>query len=52
MLPRVFDHFAQAPGALDRAQGGMGIGLTLVKRLVELHGGTVQASSQDSMRSW
>jgi len=46
MLPRVFDLFAQAPGALDRAQGGMGIGLTLVKRLVELHGGTVQASSE------
>jgi signal transduction histidine kinase/CheY-like chemotaxis protein len=45
MLPRVFDLFAQAPGALDRAQGGMGIGLTLVKRLVELHGGTVQAAS-------
>jgi signal transduction histidine kinase/CheY-like chemotaxis protein len=46
MLPRVFDLFAQAPGALDRAQGGMGIGLTLVKRLVELHGGTVQAESE------
>ncbi len=45
MLPRVFDLFAQAPGALDRAQGGMGIGLTLVKRLVELHRGTVQAAS-------
>jgi signal transduction histidine kinase/CheY-like chemotaxis protein len=46
MLPRVFDLFVQAPGALDRAQGGMGIGLTLVKRLVELHGGTVQAESE------
>jgi CheY-like chemotaxis protein len=46
MLPRVFDLFAQAPGALDRAQGGMGIGLTLVKRLVELHRGTVQAASE------
>ena len=45
MLPRVFDLFAQAPGALDRAQGGMGIGLTLVQRLVALHGGTVKAIS-------
>lgn len=45
MLPRVFDLFAQAPGALDRAQGGMGIGLTLVQRLVALHGGTVRAAS-------
>jgi CheY-like chemotaxis protein/nitrogen-specific signal transduction histidine kinase len=45
MLPRIFDLFAQAPAALDRAQGGMGIGLTLVKRLVELHRGTVQAAS-------
>jgi CheY-like chemotaxis protein len=45
MLPRVFDLFAQAPGALDRAQGGMGIGLTLVQRLVALHEGTVEAFS-------
>ncbi|HZR07520.1 MAG TPA: hybrid sensor histidine kinase/response regulator [Myxococcales bacterium] len=45
MLPRVFDLFAQAPGTLDRAQGGMGIGLTLVQRLVALHGGTVDAIS-------
>jgi two-component system, sensor histidine kinase len=45
MLPRVFDLFAQAPGTLDRAQGGMGIGLTLVQRLVALHGGTVEAIS-------
>jgi signal transduction histidine kinase len=46
MLPRIFDLFAQAPGALDRAQGGMGIGLTLVQRLVELHGGSVGVSSE------
>jgi signal transduction histidine kinase/CheY-like chemotaxis protein len=45
MLPRVFDLFTQAEGALDRSQGGLGIGLTLVRRLVELHGGTVAASS-------
>jgi signal transduction histidine kinase/ActR/RegA family two-component response regulator len=44
-LKRVFDLFAQAETTLDRARGGMGIGLTLVKRLVELHGGTVQAFS-------
>ena len=45
MLPRVFDLFAQAPGALDRAQGGMGIGLTLVQRLVALHEGSVPTYS-------
>jgi signal transduction histidine kinase/CheY-like chemotaxis protein len=46
MLPRIFDLFAQAPGALDRAKGGMGIGLTLVRRLTESHGGTVEAFSE------
>ncbi|WP_435017756.1 response regulator [Tundrisphaera sp. TA3] len=45
MLTRVFDLFAQADRALDRSQGGLGIGLTLVRRLVELHGGSVSASS-------
>jgi len=46
MLPRIFDMFAQADRSLDRAQGGLGIGLTLVKRLVEMHGGSVQAQSE------
>jgi signal transduction histidine kinase/CheY-like chemotaxis protein len=46
MLPRVFDLFAQADRTLDRAQGGLGIGLTLVRRLVEMHGGTVEAHTE------
>jgi signal transduction histidine kinase/ActR/RegA family two-component response regulator len=45
MLPRVFELFAQADGSLDRAEGGMGIGLTLVDRLVRLHGGEVRVAS-------
>ena len=50
MLPKVFDLFTQVGSSLDRAQGGLGIGLTLVKRLVELHGGTVMAQSAGSGR--
>lgn len=46
MLQRVFDLFAQAPMASVRANGGLGIGLTLVRRLVELHGGQVSAYSR------
>ncbi len=45
MLPKVFNLFAQAERTLDRAQGGLGIGLTIVRTLVELHGGTVEARS-------
>ncbi len=45
LLPRVFDLFTQGSRSLDRSQGGLGIGLTLVKSLVELHGGVVQAFS-------
>ncbi len=45
MLPRVFGLFAQARGALERAQGGLGIGLNLVKKLVELHDGTIAVHS-------
>lgn len=46
MLNRIFDLFSQVDNALDRARGGLGIGLTVVKHLVELHGGTVRASSR------
>ena len=45
LLPRVFDLFVQGERTLDRAQGGLGIGLTLVQRLVSLHQGTVSVSS-------
>ena len=46
LLGAIFDLFRQADNTLDRAHGGLGIGLTLVKRLVEAHGGTVAAHSQ------
>jgi len=45
VLPTIFDLFVQSERSLDRSQGGLGIGLTLVRRLVELHGGSVQATS-------
>lgn len=44
-LPTIFEMFSQVEGALFRSQGGLGIGLCLVKRLVELHGGSVEARS-------
>ncbi|MES2626744.1 MAG: ATP-binding protein [Pseudomonadota bacterium] len=44
-LPHIFDLFTQAERSLDRSQGGLGIGLCLVRQLLELHGGTVDASS-------
>jgi signal transduction histidine kinase len=45
MLPRVFDMFTQVGRSIDRSQGGLGIGLTLVRRLLEMHGGSVEAHS-------
>lgn len=45
LCEQVFDLFVQAPASLDRARGGLGIGLTLVRTLVELHGGSIQARS-------
>ncbi len=44
-LPRIFDAFVQGPPALSGARGGLGLGLTLVRRLVELHGGSIEAAS-------
>jgi signal transduction histidine kinase/CheY-like chemotaxis protein len=46
MLTRVFDLFMQGETTIDRSEGGMGIGLTLVQKLVELHGGSVRAYSR------
>jgi signal transduction histidine kinase len=46
LLPHVFDVFVQGAISIDRSQGGLGIGLSLVRRLVELHGGAVSASSE------
>ena len=45
VLARVFDLFSQAPGSLDRAKGGLGLGLPLVRSLIDMHGGKVEASS-------
>ena len=50
LMPHIFDLYTQSDRTLDRARGGMGIGLTLVRRLVELHGGTIVASSEGEGR--
>ena len=44
-LPTIFDMFVQVDSSLERSQGGLGIGLTLVKRLIQMHGGTVEVRS-------
>ncbi len=50
LLPYVFDLFQQGPQQLDRAQGGLGLGLAIVRSLVALHGGTVTAHSEGANR--
>jgi two-component system, chemotaxis family, CheB/CheR fusion protein len=45
-LPRIFEPFVQSDETLDRSEGGLGVGLTLVRSLVELHGGTIEAFSE------
>jgi PAS domain S-box-containing protein len=46
LLPRVFDQFVQAEQSLARSKGGLGVGLTLVRKLVEMHGGSIEARSE------
>jgi signal transduction histidine kinase len=46
MLPHIFQPFTQAEKGVDRSRGGLGLGLALVKGLVELHGGEVQVASE------
>ncbi len=46
LLPQIFEMFSQATAALDRSEGGLGIGLSLVRELVRMHGGTIEARSE------
>ena len=46
LLPKVFDLFVQADRSLDRSEGGLGVGLTIARRLVQLHGGSISAFSE------
>jgi signal transduction histidine kinase len=50
MLERIFDMFTQVESAQQRSQGGLGLGLTLVKRIVDMHGGSVRAASEGEGR--
>ena len=50
MLPKIFDMFTQVDRSLEKSQSGLGIGLTLVKRLVEMHGGSIEARSEGQGR--
>ncbi len=50
LLPHVFELFVQGTRTLDRSQGGLGIGLSVVKRLIEMHGGAVSVQNLDGDR--
>jgi signal transduction histidine kinase len=50
LLPRIFELFTQGERTIDRSQGGLGLGLSLVRRLAEMHGGSIRAASEGSGR--